>query len=129
MITICEDRYGRGWVAWMADPEYAPDGFNCGDGEHDEFYRANHTNCYGWGRTPNDATAALIREIERFRSDMDGYTCCLLIQERDEMTPRVRFRFGCTNNHEWSPPPAPWSASIPDRRCPTCGEPPVWMQT
>lgn len=81
MITICEDRYGRGWVAWSADPEDAPPGFNGGDAEHWEFYEREHTFCLGWGRTPDEALAALRREVARFQADMDGYRCRLRYQE------------------------------------------------
>lgn len=80
MTTICEDRYGRGWVAWSADPEDAPPGFNCGDSEHDAFYRREHHFPMGWGRSPDTALVALRREVERYKTEYKVYTCRLLDQ-------------------------------------------------
>jgi hypothetical protein len=82
MITICEDRYGRGWVAWRCDPEDIDPGFNGGDSEHFAFYRAEHRHPIGWGLTPNDALAALDRETALYQQDTDGYRCRLEDQER-----------------------------------------------
>jgi hypothetical protein len=84
VISILEDRYGRGWVAWSCDPEDVDVRFNGGDPEHYDLYRAKLSYPVGWGFTPDAARDALLRERKRYEgfTDFGGYTTCLADQER-----------------------------------------------
>lgn len=76
-VTICEVRYGSGWVAFACESDEVPALFNGGDADHLAFCRAAHPYPMGCGMTPDQALAALLREQAAYRADSGGYRCCL----------------------------------------------------